>query len=39
VLLADEYYETDSYEDSGDIEDLSVLTDDNKRIKMSAAGA
>lgn len=39
MLLADEYYETDSYEDSGDIEDLSVLTDDSKRIKMSAAGA
>jgi hypothetical protein len=31
VLLADESYETDSYEDLGDVEDLTSLTDDSKR--------
>ena len=31
VLLADESDGTDSYEDSGDIEDLTSLTDDSKR--------
>ena len=33
IVLAHDNYETDSYEDLGDVEDMNVLTDDNKRIK------
>lgn len=35
IVLEENNYNSDSYEDSGDVEDLSVLTDDNKRIKQS----
>jgi hypothetical protein len=36
VLLADESYDSDSYEDLGDVEDLTSLTDDSKHKQTQA---
>ena len=33
VVIEDDDYDTESYENFGDVEDVESLTDDNKRIK------
>ena len=39
VVMQDDDYDTESYENFGDVEDVESLTDDNKRIKQSTLGS